>query len=153
MKKTLVVVTDLAGFKAYRVDDDSFNANKKRNPRLQLLEEFTNQQAHERIVEKVSDLAGRFPRRTNPGTSSQMSDGERHNIQLESRKRSVRKLATRLNSLMTDAEYEQCFLAASREMNHQLLDELKPQARAKIGINVSADLTKIDKSELMRHFR
>ena len=37
-------------------------------------------------------------------------------------------------------------------MNRQLWDELEAQARAKIEMNVSADLTKVRKSDLLRHF-
>lgn len=144
----MVVVTDLGGFKAYRL-----NANQLfSTPRLELLEQYTNPDMQERLVNQVTDLAGRFPRRTSPGANSAMSDGERHNIQLEKRKRGVRKLAQRLNSLMTDPEIEQCYLAASREINRQLLGELESRARAKIGMNISADLMKVNKSDLMRYF-
>lgn len=150
MKNTLVVVTDLGGFKAYRVDDDVLH----RNPRLELLEEFNNAEAHAKLLETVTDLGGRFPRRTGTSRATRaMSDGERHNIELEQRKRGVRKMATRLNSLMGDGNVEQCWLAASREMNHQLLDELDPQVRAKIELNIPADLMKVSKAELLRHFR
>lgn len=149
MKNTLVVVTDLGGFKAFRVDNDvQFSS-----PRLELLEQFNNAEAHDRLVEQVSDLAGRFPRSTGaPAGTSAMSGGERHNIELELRKRYVRKMANRLNSLMRDSEIERCFLAASREINRSLLDELDPQVRQKIQKNVPADLTKVNKSELLAHF-
>jgi hypothetical protein len=149
MKNTLVVVTDLAGLKAYRVDDDLMHSS----PRLELLEEFTNPQMQERLVEKTSDLAGRFPRRTGASQGAAMSDGERHNIQLELRKRGVRKLAGRIDELMRDPQVEQCFLAASREIHHPLLDELSPATRAKIGLNIPADLTKVAKAELLGFFR
>ena len=43
-------------------------------------------------------------------------------------------------------------LAASKEINRQLLEELEPQVRAKIEKNLPADLTKSDKSEILRHF-
>lgn len=148
MKNTLVVITDLGGLKAYRLEKDQ----QFSTPRLELLEEYVNPDASSRLVDQVSDLAGRFPRRTNPGASSQMSDGERHNIQLEKRRRGVRRLATRVNSLISDPSVEQCFLAASREINRQLLDELESNARAKIGLNIPADLMKVSKSELLRHF-
>jgi hypothetical protein len=82
-----------------------------------------------------------------------MSDGERHNIDLERRKRLVRQLAQRLNSLMKTAGIERCYLAASREINHQLLEELDAGIRARIEKNLPADLTKTDKSELLRHFQ
>jgi len=150
MKKTLVVVTDLGGFKAYRLEDDGMHST----PRLELLAEFINAEAQVRIGEQVSDLSGRFPRRTgaSPATGA-MSDGERHNIELERRKRGVRELADRLNSLMRDDNVEQCWLAASRGINHPLLDELDPAARAKIGVNVPMDLMKVNKSDLLGHFR
>ena len=150
MKNTLVVVTDLGGFKAYRLDDDHLNSA----PRLELFAEFNNDQAHVRLSETVTDLSGRFPRRT--GTSratGAMSDGERHNLKLEQRKRGVRRMATELNSLMRDGNVEQCWLAASRDMNRQLLAELDPHVRAKIGLNIPADLMKVDKSELLQHFK
>jgi hypothetical protein len=81
-----------------------------------------------------------------------MSNGERHNIQLESRKRLVRQLAQRLNALVRSKEVERCLLAASREINHQLLEELEPQVRAKIEKNVPVDLTKLERAEILRHF-
>jgi Protein required for attachment to host cells len=146
MKSTLLVVTDLACLKAYRVE----NGQPHRAPHLELVEEFNNPGAHGRLVDKVTDLAGRFPRAA--GAMVGMSDGERHNIERESRKRLVRQLAQRLNVLARDPKVEQCLLAASREINHQLLAELEPQVRAKIQKNLPADLTKVEAAELLRHF-
>jgi hypothetical protein len=150
MKNTLLVVTDLGGFKAYRID----NGELHRTPRLELLEEFNNDAAHGRLVDRVTDLGGRFPRSTgNSSSSGAMSDGERHNIQLEQRKRLVRLLAQRLNSLLLRSEIECCFLAASREIHRQLLEELDSRVRAKIERNLSADLTKVGKSDLLGYFQ
>lgn len=150
MKKTLLVVADLGGFKAYRLDNGQFN----RTPRLELLEEFSNPEAHSRLVDKVTDLSGRFRRGTgNSVLTGAMSDGERHNIEAELRKRLVRRLAQRLNVLIRNPEVERCCLAASREINRQLLDELDAQVRIKIEKNLPADLTKTDKSDLLGHFQ
>ena len=149
MKSTLVVVTDLACFKAFRLE----NHHPNQTPRLELVEEFHSADAHEKLVDKVTDLSGRFPRSAGAaGARGTMSDGERHNIELESRKRLVRQLAQRLNALARSPEVERCLLAASREINHQLLDELEPPVRAKIEKNVPADLTKLDRAEILRHF-
>lgn len=150
MKNTLVLVTDLGGFKAYRLE----NNQPISSPRLELLEEYTDAEAHRRLVEQVSDLSGRFPRRAGAaGVAGAMSDGERHNIELEKRKRGVRKLAGRLDSLMQNPDIEQCFLAASREIMNPLLQELSAGARSKIGMNIPADLMKATKVELLRQFR
>src|ERR1051325_6834559 len=150
MKNTLVRVTDFGGFKAYRLESDQPHSS----PRLELLEEFNDEEAHRRLGEKVSDLSGRFPRRTGAsGATGGMSDGERHNIQLEQRKRGVRRLAGKIDSLMQNPQVEQCFLAASREIMNPLLDELSPGSRSKIGMNISSDLMKASKADLLRQFR
>ena len=149
MKNTLVVVTDLGCFKAFRLE----NHHPNRAPHLELVEEFNSAGAHDKLVDKVSDLGGRFPRRTGaPNNSAAMSDGERHNIELEARKRLVRQLAQRLNALARRPEVERCLLAASREINHQFLEELEPQVRAKIEKSIAADLTKLERAEILSRF-
>ncbi len=145
---TLLVVADLGGFKAFKVENNHVN----RSPRLEVIDQYDNSAAHGRLVDRVSDLAGRFPRGTGLKAAGAMSDGERHNIELETRKRFVRQLAQRLNTLARAQDIERCFLAASREINHQLLEELEPAVRAKIAKNVPADLTKVERADLLRHF-
>jgi len=145
MKNTLVVVADLGGYKAFKLADGELN----HTPRLELLDQFDNPEAHGRLVDTVSDLSGRFPRGM---AGSAMSDGERHNIELERRKRFVRLLAQRLNQLGRISEFEKWFLAASKEINHQLVAELDSQLRAKITKNVPADLMKVERVEILRHF-
>lgn len=146
---TLLVVADLGGFKAFKLEN---NNHLNRTPRLEMLDRFENAQAHGRLVERVSDLSGRFPRGTGLKNGCAMSDGERHNIDLEMRKRLIRQMAQRLNELARNPDIEQCFLAASKEINHQLLDELEARVRAKIAKNVPADLTKLDRPQILRHF-
>ncbi len=148
MKNTLLVVADLGGFKAFKVENNQVN----RSPRLELLEEFDNAQAHGRLVDRVSDLSGRFPRGVGTKNGGAMSDGERHNIALESRKRQVRQIAQRINVLARDQEVERCLLAASKEINHQLVEELEPQVRAKIAKNIPADLTKLERAAILTRF-
>lgn len=148
MKNTLVVVADLGCLKAYKLEN-----GMSRAPRLELVEQFDNPEAHNRMVERVTDQSGRFPRgAAKLAHGNVMSDGERHNIELEQRKRFVRELARRLNALARNKEIERCFLAASREINHQLVEELEPQVRAKIEKNVPADLTKLERADILQRF-
>ena len=148
MKKTLIVVADLAGFKLFRLDNDSPHSS----PRLDLIEHFQLNEARHRLIDQVTDLSGRFPRSAGRNGAGAMSDGERHNIELEQRKRCVRKMAERLNWLIRDPEVDRCFLSASREINNLLHDELELRVRNKIGLNIPADLTKLDKASLLQHF-
>lgn len=146
---TLLVVADLGGFKAYKLEN---NNRVTRTPRLELLDQFNNPEAHGRIIDKVSDLSGRFPRATGARAAGAMSDGERHNIELEARKRFIRQLAQRLNLLARRQDVDRCYLAASREINHPLIEELEPRVRAKIAKNVPADLTKLGRTQILSHF-
>lgn len=149
MKNTLLVVADLGGFKAFKLE----NHNPiQRSPRLEFVEEFKNADAHGRLIDRVSDLSGRFPRGTGLKAGGAMSDGERHNIELETRKRLVRQLAQRLNALARDEKIERCFLAASREINHPLIEALEPTVRAKVAKNVPADLMKVERADILRYF-
>jgi len=82
-----------------------------------------------------------------------MSDGERHNIELELRKRFVRRMAGRFNALARDKQIERCLLATSKEIKAQFLKELDPPVRAKIEKLVPSDLTKLRSSAIMDHFQ
>jgi protein required for attachment to host cells len=149
MKNTLVVVADLGCLKAFRLENNQLG----RTPRLELLDQFDIADAHGKLVDRVSDHSGRFPRGTAKSNGAgAMSDGERHNIALEQRKRLVRQLAHRLNMLARPLEVERCLLAASREIHHQLLDELEPQVRAKIEKYIPADLTKLERADILARF-
>lgn len=143
MKSKLVVVTDLAVLKAYRLhrpDADS-------SVRLDLIEALELNGAHEKMTDQVSDLGGRFNKGGGPGTGA--SAGERHNFELEHRKRLVKQLTEKLAKLLHADDVTHCVLAASKEINHQILDGLEPRLRAKIERDIPADLTKLSKSDLL----
>lgn len=145
MKNTVIVVTDLGSFKAYRLDQTPV----KKTPRLELIEEFVTVDAHSKMSEKLTDMAGR---NRSPSSTMAAPMGDRHNVELEMKRRLIKQLAERINKFLRNGDIDECHLAASREINHQLLDELDRPARAKIARNVQGDLTKIDKAELLDHF-
>lgn len=142
-------MVDLGCLKAFKLENGETNTS----PRLEPIEEFSQPEAHERIGEEVTDMSGRFTRGTTKSNAAgAMSDGERHNIELEKRKRLIRQLAGRVNRLARDQDVEQCWMAASREINQPLLDELEPNVRAKIQTVIAADLTKLGRAEILKRF-
>lgn len=145
MKNKLVVVTDLGSFKAFRVEESEFNST----PRLEKIQEFDTVTGHERIQDITTDAAGRFPRGT---ATSEMSAGERHNIELEQRRRLVKQLASTIGDLIRQDHFEDCYVAASKEIHKQLLDELPSEVRSKITKDIASNLTKVDKNDLLKHF-
>ena len=90
MKNKLVVVTDLAALKAYQLHRPEPGSS----PRLDLLEAVELNGAHEKMTDQVSDLGGRFGK--GGGLSNGTSAGERHNFELEHRKRPGRVLQQRV---------------------------------------------------------
>ncbi len=149
MKNKLLVLVDLGTFKAFRVEENELHST----PRLDLIEEFETIAGKEKLVNLTTDLAGRYRKGNGPGEGrSDMSDGEQHNIELEMRRRLVRQLADRINTLIAANHFDGCYLAASNEINKSILDELPAQSRAKITKNVSLNLTHLDKSQVLRHF-
>ena len=149
MNATLVLLADLGCLKAFKLE----NGKENRSPRLEPIEEFSQPAAHDRTVEEVTDMSGRFPRGTTKSNAAgAMSDGERHNLELEKRKRLVRNLAGHVNRLAKDPEFDKCWMAASREISHPLLKELAPDVRAKIQTIVAADLTKLGRAEILKRF-
>ncbi len=145
MKKQLLIVTDLGSFKAYTVDNSRLNTT----PRLELIEHFIPPEPHRKIADNLSDLAGRY---RSAGAKGGATFGERHNIELEERKRLIRQLAKRLNRLMDDAEVDYCYLAAGKEINQQVLAALSPAAQARVKKNMPADLIKASKGKLLDYF-
>jgi hypothetical protein len=145
MKKQLLIVTDLGSFKAYTVDNSRLHSTA----RLEMIEHFNPEQPRLKMADKLSDLAGRYRAQAGRGNTSV---GERHNIKLEERRRLIRRLARRLNVLMGDGDVDSCYLAASKEIDQQILGALAPAAQAKIKRNLPADLMKASKEQLLACF-
>ena len=147
----LVVLTDLGTFKAYRLEDDRVSSGA----RLQPVDAYETDLADHRISQRLSDQAGNFQKQ-GAGSFRAINDGEtgeRHNICLESDKRSMRQIVERMNQLLSNGEFESCYFAASDEINKQIVNELSPQARAKIEKNLHCNLVNAPKEELLEHFK
>jgi hypothetical protein len=146
MNNKLVVVADLGSFKAYKLEANNLHST----PRLELTEEIN-----------LMDASGRTLERTNESSSREHAPvmgkwatpwGERHNIELERKRRLVKQLANALTALLRRDSADGCYLAASKEISHQILAELPREARARIEKIVASDLTKAEKVDLLRHF-
>lgn len=146
MNNKLLIVTDLGSFKAYRLEASSLHST----PRLELVEEFNFVDAHGKFSDHISDLAGRYHA---PAMGKWATPwGERHNIELERKRRLIKQVAQAIVELLRKSGTVGCYLAAGKEINHQILDELPREVRAKIEKIVPCDLTKAERSEIFRHF-
>ncbi len=118
---------------------------------LQLIKHYENTDAHARQGERLTDQAGRFPGGKS-GEAGGMGYGENHNEKSETRKRLIERLAKSLNDLLEEEKFDGWFLAAPKEINQQVLDRLENGASALLKKNLSLDLTKAGKKELLERF-
>lgn len=149
MKSKLIMVADLGLLRGYRV----VQGINDHQPRLELVDEWRPQNAHEKLSDQVTDKAGRFPRGSGAGNvPGDLSAGEHHNLELEQRRRQIKFLADRIASLLDNQNIAGGMLAAAVTIHDQLLDALAAPARAKIDKTLALDLTKADPSELLARF-
>lgn len=145
----LVVVTDLGTFKAYKLEQDGFSSS----PRLEIVDAWETVYGDDRISRRVSDQAGQFGKGSRGFAGvNDMSNGERHNINLENRRRSVKVISEKLSEMLGKEEFEACFFAASDEINGMILEGLNPQARGKLQKNLKSNLVNAPKEEVLRQF-
>lgn len=146
MKNTLLFVTDLGNFKAFRV----IRGNSQK-PRLVQIESFVPLDAHGKLSEKLTDGAGRH---NNGGLSRDMGTfGEEHNLKLELERRIIQHLVRRIDEIArTQSELPVIYLAAHKEINNEILKRLDPEIRLRVEKNLAEDLTKTPQAKLLHHF-
>jgi len=145
----LVILTDTGTFKAFRLEENGHASS----PRLEPLKSFEMMSGDDRISRYLSDKEGQ---RTKGSVSSasinDSGNGERHNIWLENRRRSVREIAETMSDLLADSNIDGCYFAAGNEINHAIVEHLSPNLRAKIEKNVHCNLVNATRDDLLAHF-
>jgi hypothetical protein len=146
---SLVIVTDRGSLKAYRV-----NETPTRGPRLQLVQAFNMTDAHGRLIDKVSDLAGRFPVSEGAGAHrGPASIAERTQLATEMDRRIQKELADQITKVVSQNGKEGWSFAAPAEIHAAILDFLPSAVRQRIVEHVKSDLVKVEPARLISHFR
>jgi hypothetical protein len=145
MKSKLLIVADLGLVKAYKLD---FTPNH--TPRLEQLEEIVLEEAHSRLLGKLTDLAGRHSSPTQKNWGAPLADD--HNFKLEFKRRLIRQISDHIRRLIERSGCDVCWLAAHKEINQKILDELPPAVCNRIKKNLPRDLTKVGQKELLDQF-
>src|ERR1700746_2740772 len=122
---SLVIVTDRGSLKAYRVTE-----TPTRGPSLQLVQAFNMTDAHGRLIDKVSDLAGRFPVTEGAGMHhGAASTAERTQIATEIDRRIQKDLADQITKLVSQNGKEGWSFAAPAEIHAAIVELLPPAVR------------------------
>jgi len=147
MNSSLVILADRGNVKSYRVE----KAPAGRPPRLRLTQEFTLEEAHQRIGDRASDQAGSFPANTTKGSNGGASISDRH-LELEVDRRLFKQLGEHITSIVLEENPAAWAFAAPSEINPSILDSIDPAVRGKITENVPRNLVKTRPEELAEHF-
>jgi Protein required for attachment to host cells len=146
---SLIIVTDRGSLKAYRV-----NETPTRGPSLQLVQAFDITDAHGRLVDRVSDLAGRFPVTNGAGAHRGAgSIAERTQLATETDRRIQRELADQITKIVSPNGKEGWSFAAPAEIHGAIVDLLPTAVRDRIVEHVKSDLVKVEPAKLISRFR
>ena len=145
---SLIIVTDRGSLKAYRVDE-----TPTRGPSLKLVQAFNVTDAHGRLVDKVTDLAGRFPVSDGAGGRHANSIAERTQLETETDRRIHKQLADQIAKIVDSDGVEGWSFAAPASIHAAIVDLLPRKVRDRIVEHVKSDLVKTEPSKLPAHFR
>ena len=144
-----MIVTDRGSLKAYRVDD-----TPTRGPSLQLVQAFNITDAHGRLIDKVSDLAGRFAVTEGAGAHrGPTSIAERTQLATEMDRRILKELADQIAKIVSQNGRDGWSFAAPAEIHTTIVDLLPAAVRQRIVEHVKSDLVKVEAAKLINHFR
>lgn len=139
---TVIIAANLGHLKAFRVAETPMGTR-----RLELIKEVEFPEAHGRLQDKVTDMAGRFSVGTGMATP-----GEALKAKLEVERRLVKLVGEQIEGVLNSERPEYWHLAATSEIHQALLNELPPELRQRIVRHVQADLTNVPAPDVLVHF-
>ena len=146
---SLVIAADRGSLKAYQV-----NETPTRGPSLKLIQAFDITDAHGKLIDKVTDLAGRFPVTESAGAHrGAASIAERTQLETETDRRINKELADQIAKIVNESGKEGWAFAASAEIHSAIVDLLPDRVRNRIVEHVKSDLVKVEPAKLPNHFR
>ena len=145
MNAKLLIAADLGLLKAYTLD-----STLEGSPHLEVVEVVALALAHHRLVDEVTDRAGRRANPSNRCWAAPLADD--HHIQLETRRRLVKELAGHIQRLARNHPERGLLLAAEKEINRAILEALPAAARRRIETNLARNLVKAEKADLVEWF-
>jgi hypothetical protein len=148
MKNRIIVVANLGAFKAYKVQQDGNSS-----PRLEEIPTPDAPNEHSKRSNTLTVMEGRSASNpSNPRATATASDGEQHNMELEKRRRAIKKIAENIQRFLSNEPSGTCALAAPKEILGQIVDEVHPTMRARLDKTLPLDLTRAPKLELLEQF-
>jgi Protein required for attachment to host cells len=145
---SLVIVADRGTLKAYRVDE-----TPTRGPSLHLVQAFNITDAHGKLIDKLTDVAGRFPVSDGVGRQHHAASIAESKLETETDRRIHKQLADQITKIISDTGKDGWSFAAPAEIHSAIVDLLPGRVRDRIVEHVKSDLVKVEPAKLHTHFR
>ena len=145
----LIVAVDLGHFRAFRVREEPVGRGK-----IELVESYDSVEAHGKLLDKITDQAGRFRLSGGRnGMSNAKGYGEPHNLKIEMDKRLIKLIASDINTVLgREDNYDEWHFAAPDEINGRIIEAVDPKFMKSLGRNITANLTKAKKLDVLKRF-
>ena len=147
MQIDTLITADLGHLKAYRVSVDELSGKTH----IHLLADQILPEGHKKLADFETDEPGRYSVRTGKIALGRPA-GELNNLEMEIRKRLLGQLAQEIDSLLHREAGKRWGLAVAAELLPRFVEKLSPTARERLVKTVPADLTKLDKEEVLLRF-
>ena len=145
---SIVITADRGSLKAYQV-----NETPTRGPSLKLIQAFDITDAHGRLLDKVTDQAGRFAVTESAGAHRGQASIAESKLQNETARRINKELADQIAKVVNGSGKEGWAFAAAPEIHSAIVDLLPDRVRNRIVEHVKSDLVKVEPAKLANHFR
>ena len=145
---SLVIAADRGTLKAYRV-----NETPTRGPSLKLIQAFDITDAHGKLSDKLTDLAGRFPVTEGAGAHRGPASIAESKLETETDRRINKELAEQIAKIVNGSGQEGWAFAAPSEIHGAIVGLLPDRVRNRIVEHVKSDLVKVEPAKLPTHFR
>ena len=145
---SIIITADRGSLKAYQV-----NETPTRGPSLKLIQAFDITDAHGRLLDKVTDLAGRFSATDTAGAHRGPASIAESKLENETDRRINKELADQITKVVNGNGKEGWAFAAPSEIHSAIVDLLPDRVRNRIVEHVKSDLVKIEPAKLPNHFR
>ena len=143
---SLIIVADRGSLKAYRV-----NETPTRGPNLKLVQAFNVTDAHGKLIDKVTDLAGRYA--ASDGAGMHQASIAETKLETETERRINKQLADQITKIVKSSELGGWSFAAPASCHNAIIELLAPDVRNRIVEFVKSDLVKVEPAKLASHFR
>lgn len=145
----IIIAVDLGHFRAYRVKHEPLGKGK-----IELIESYDSLEAHGKLLDKLSDQAGRFKMSGKKNGATKVKGyGEPHNLKTEVEKKLTRLIARDIEALLSrEGNYDRWLLAAPDGINSRIIESISADIKTKLDKNIYANLTNFKKLDILKHF-